>query len=239
MTASRWRIQTLDVTASTNDVVRRAAASGEAEGLVIHAHRQSSGRGRQGRVWESPAGNMYCSFLLRPNNTPQSAGLYSFVAALAVRDAVSQYLPMHAITLKWPNDVLVDGKKISGILLEVEGDALIVGIGINVAHCPDNALYPTTSLKVEGVEVDTSNLLNHLLDSLSHWHDTMQAEGFEPIRTAWLQHAKKGRLIVRLQQETLQGEFMNIDELGRLRLQLEGGAERAISTGDVFFAPKE
>jgi BirA family biotin operon repressor/biotin-[acetyl-CoA-carboxylase] ligase len=236
---SRWRIRSVDVTASTNDDVRKAVIAGEPEGFVVTAKQQMSGRGRQGRVWESPEGNLYCSILLRPKNMPQVAGLYSFVAALAVRDAVHGYLPKTFVTLKWPNDVLVGGKKISGILLEVEADALIVGIGINVAQHPDNALYPATSLAAEGIQVDVAMLLQRLLERLQHWHDCMQSEGFAPIRAAWLEHAQKGDLTVRLPQEMVQGTFAGIDEQGRLRLQLEGGAEQSISTGDVFLPPKD
>jgi BirA family biotin operon repressor/biotin-[acetyl-CoA-carboxylase] ligase len=236
---SRWRIRSVDVTASTNDDVRKAVIAGEPEGFVVTAKQQMSGRGRQGRVWESPAGNLYCSVLLRPNNMPQVAGLYSFVAALAVEDAVHSFLPKTPVALKWPNDVLVSGKKISGILLEVEGDALIIGVGINVAQHPDNALYPATSLVAEGAGIDVPILLDRLLQRLGHWHDCMQSEGFVPIRAAWLEHAQKGALTVRLPHETVQGRFAGIDENGRLRLQLEGGAERSISTGDVFLPPKD
>lgn len=236
---SCWRIRSVDATASTNDDVREAARAGEAEGFVVTAKQQLSGRGRQGRVWESPPGNLYCSALLRPPNMPQVAGLYSFVAALAVRDTVHGFLLKTPITLKWPNDVLAGGKKISGILLEIEGDALIAGIGINVAQYPDNALYPATSLAAEGIQADAVLLLDRLLGRLQYWYDRMQSEGFAPIRAAWLEHAQKGALTVRLPQETVQGSFAGIDEQGRLRLQLEGGAERSISTGDVFLPPKD
>jgi len=290
MNDSRWRIRNLDVTTSTNDDIRKAAESGEPEGLVIIANRQTGGKGRHGRVWESPEGNLYCSVLLRPKNLPACAGFYSFVAALAVHALVSEYLrPMSSpppgrgalpdITLKWPNDVLVNGKKISGILLEVADDALIVGIGLNIAHHPETALYPATSLRAElaarqvippsrsrpgfaeaspglnmspakplgvdgeglGVGAEFAALRNItnfepavLLNHLSHWRDTLQTEGFAPIRTAWLKHAHKGSMTVRLSQETLQGTFAGIDDTGRLRLQLDDGAERVISTGDVI-----
>lgn len=231
-----WRIQRLETTDSTNDDIRRAAEAGEAEGLVIVAESQSSGRGRQGRVWESPKGNLYCSVLLRPKNMPRDAGLYSFVAALAVHDVVHAILPGASVILKWPNDVLVDGKKISGILLEVEGQALIIGIGLNIAHYPDHALYLATSLAALGASsVCVSDALHILLDRLAYWHNLMQSDGFPPIRTAWLKHAQTGPMTVRLPQETLQGVFAGIDEQGRLRLGLEGSAEQAISTGDVFF----
>ena len=229
----RWRIQRLDSTPSTNDDIRRAALRGEREGMAVTALRQTAGRGRQGRVWESPEGNLYCSALLRPKNMPAVAGFYSFVAALAVRDAVSAFLPKIAVSLKWPNDVLAGDRKISGILLEITDDALIVGIGINVAHFPENTLYPATSLRAEGGKAELGKLLDILLERLGAWHDLMQAAGFNLIRTNWLAHAKTGVLTAKLPGETLVGTFNGIDPQGRLRLMLEDGAERAISTGDV------
>lgn len=235
-----WHIRRLDATTSTNDELRREAETDAGEGLVITAERQSAGRGRQGRVWESPPGNLYCSVLLHPQNMPAAAGFYSFVAALAVHDAVRHFLPAAPVTLKWPNDVLVSGKKISGILLEVFGDALIAGIGVNIAHYPEQTVYPATSLVAEGAEgFKSDDILESLLPRLGYWHDWMQSEGFEPIRRAWLERAQKGPMIVRLSQGILQGDFGGIDEQGRLRLLLADGAERFISTGDVFFCGTE
>jgi BirA family transcriptional regulator, biotin operon repressor / biotin---[acetyl-CoA-carboxylase] ligase len=235
MISPPWRIRRLDNTASTNDDVRRAAEAGEGEGLVIVAAEQSAGRGRQGRVWESPAGNLYCSVLLCPTNMQQQAPLYSFVASLAVYDTVVAFLPRAAVTLKWPNDILVSGKKISGILLEVTGDVVIIGVGLNIAHYPADALYPATSLKTEGAgQVEPAAALEGLLERLRLWHDLMQTKGFAPVREKWLERAQRGKLTVRLPQETLQGDFAGLDEQGRLRLLLERGAERAISAGDVL-----
>ena len=108
-------LRRVPVTASTNDDAVKAAEAGEAEGLVIWALRQTAGKGRHGRAWESPEGNLYCSVLLRPKEGTREAGLYSFVAALALYDTVRQCLPVAEIALKWPNDVLVEGEKIAGI----------------------------------------------------------------------------------------------------------------------------
>ena len=107
----QWRIRQLAVTASTNDDVRAAAESGEVEGLVIHALRQEAGRGRQGRVWQSPIGNLYCSFLIRTELDPRIISQMSFVTALAIADTVSHFVPNHSVQVKWPNDVLVGRKK--------------------------------------------------------------------------------------------------------------------------------
>jgi len=240
MALLNWRVQKLDITTSTNDEVRRAAAAGEVEGFAVVAEQQTAGRGRQDRVWESPKGNLYCSVLLKPNDMPRTAGLYSFVVALAVRDTLRHLLPESVLTLKWPNDVLANGKKISGILLEVAGDILIVGVGINVASYPGATLYPATSLVAEGAKsTDLTELLNRFLESLNIWHPRLPSDGFQPVREAWLAHAQKGAMTVRLPRETVQGTFGGLDENGCLRLLLADGAERSISTGDVLFVSKE
>ena len=234
-----FRIRRLDSTPSTNDDAKRAAEAGEAEGLVIHALSQTAGRGRHGRTWQSPEGNLYCSVLLRPANT-QNFGQYSFVASLALADTVKSFLPDAVVTLKWPNDVLVGGKKISGILLESGDDYLVIGMGLNVLHHPDDALYPSTSLNAAGAgKPDINAILHTLLNRLWHWYETMQKSGFAAIRAAWLDNAQKGRLTVRLPDGAVEGHFETIDEQGHLHLRLADGTERAIATGDVFFTPRE
>ena len=137
-----WRVRELDATSSTNDDVKKAAEAGEAEGLVVVAKRQTAGRGRHGRVWESPEGNLYCSMLLRPADMQATGAFYSFVAALALRDTVAALLPGAAVTLKWPNDVLVGGRKIAGILLEGGPQWLVIGIGLNVPPCAPRGALP-------------------------------------------------------------------------------------------------
>lgn len=234
------RIRQLAVTASTNDDAKQAAEVGEAEGLVIHALRQTAGRGRHGRQWESPEGNLYCSVLLRPSGEIRTYGQYSFVAALALADTVTELLPHTKVTLKWPNDVLAGGKKISGILLESGTGWLVAGMGLNVLHHPDNTLYPSTSLKAANAAVlDSSKILKTLLAHFVRWHAVMQKEGFIPIRSAWLEKAQKGPLTLRLPDATIEGVFTDIDEHGHLILRLADGAKRVIATGDVFFAPGE
>jgi len=228
-------LRRVPVTASTNDDAVKAAEAGEAEGLVIWALRQTAGKGRHGRAWESPEGNLYCSVLLRPKEGTKQAGLYSFVAALALYDTVRLCLPVSEISLKWPNDVLVEGEKIAGILIEAGADWLVIGVGLNVLHHPDSGLYPSTSLLAVGAhDKKLDDILDWLLQNLSHWYGIMREEGFAPIRTAWLKHAVKGRLSVRLPQETITGEFAGLDERGNLRLKLADGSERAIASGDAF-----
>jgi len=231
-----YRIRCLETTSSTNDDARNAAEAGEGEGLVVHALKQTAGRGRQGRQWESPEGNLYCSILLRPKTETRFFGQYSFVTALALADTVKAFASHVAVTLKWPNDVLANGKKISGILLESNADYLIVGIGINILHHPENVLYPATSLSALGTtEASNAIILETLLDRFWYWYGVVQRQSFGPIRAAWLENAHKGPVTVKLLDKTLQGDFIDIDEEGRLRLRLADGIEKAFTTGDVFF----
>ncbi|MFY9288138.1 MAG: biotin--[acetyl-CoA-carboxylase] ligase [Alphaproteobacteria bacterium] len=230
-----YRIQRHEITDSTNDDAKKAAGAGEAEGLVVWALEQKAGRGRHGRSWISPQGNLYCSILLRPSHELQTFGQYSFVAALALCDLIDNFLPQSSVTLKWPNDVLVDGKKIGGILLEAGDGWVVVGIGLNVLHHPDEVLYPSTSLYAEAMDqIELVPVLEMLLDSLWRWYEVIKAEGFTPIRLAWLEHAEKGPLSVRLPQETIKGTFKDLGKDGSLILLLADGSERAIASGDVF-----
>lgn len=230
-----WIVRELAITGSTNDDAKRAAEAGEPEGLVFRALRQTAGRGRHGRTWESPEGNLYCSLLLRPSGQKKDIGQYSFVASLALCDTVREHAPKASITLKWPNDVLLNGKKVSGILLESGEGWLVCGMGLNFQHHPENALYPATSLAAEGAaKTELKSVLDMLLARFAHWYGIMQSKGFAPIRDAWLAHAEKRRMTVKLPDGAVEGVFAGLDANGALRLRLADGAERAIATGDVF-----
>ncbi len=239
-----WRIKKLDVTTSTNDEAKRGAAANEREGLVIWARRQTAGRGRHGRLWESPEGNLHISILLRPGCDIAHVPRYSFVAALAMRDTVQALLPQAPVKLKWPNDVLADGKKIGGILLESSAAPnnrvlwIVAGIGLNVAYHPADALYPATSLGAAGASsTELEEILEILLNRFFYWKDLMEKQGFAPIREAWLAAAQKGIVSVRLPDKTIEGEFATLDPNGNLVLRLEDDKKQVISAGDVFFAP--
>jgi BirA family transcriptional regulator, biotin operon repressor / biotin---[acetyl-CoA-carboxylase] ligase len=235
----RFSVRKLDITSSTNDDVKTAARKGAEAGLVVWALKQSAGRGRLGRPWQSPEGNLYASVLFRPAWPMRLWGCYSFAACVAVAESLKALLPARKVEIKWPNDVLVEGKKISGILLEAETGALIAGLGLNVRHGPEKPLYPATSLKAEGAtELDLEKILSVLLESLGAWADRLEAQGFSPVREAWLSLARKGKMRVRLPggEGEVEGEFAGLDDEGGLRLRLADGAERAISAGDVLFA---
>lgn len=242
MIPSFFTVRPLEITASTNEDIKHAAIIGEAEGLVVTAKRQTAGRGRQGRLWSSPEGNLYASVLLRPQCRMEDVGLYSFVAAMAVHAAVQRALPSADVQVKWPNDVLVNDKKISGILIETSGgqsgylEWMAMGIGINVTSFPDDLPYAATSLRSEGAHEDAEDVLSYVLTALDQWRLTLKHDGFWPLRRAWLAAAKGGGMRVRLPKEEVIGQFAGLDERGRLILRLADGLERAIDTGDVFFA---
>ncbi len=228
---------------STNEEAKRLAKAGAPEGTFVIAGEQRSGRGRGDREWVSPAGNLYTSLLLRRVGTPTNGALYSFCAALAVADAIAQLNIDLSVGLKWPNDVLVNGQKISGILLESAsgGDGLlewlIIGVGINVAHKPDLPGLTVTSLRDKGVIVDLQVFGKFYAQALSNWIETFRRDGFSTIRGAWLTRAHGiGQLInARLSNRTYAGIFRGIDENGALILEERNGNTRLVTSGEVFF----
>ncbi|WP_020593668.1 biotin--[acetyl-CoA-carboxylase] ligase [Kiloniella laminariae] len=231
---------------STNDEVRLLAETGAQDRTVVWALRQSAGRGRQGRTWVSPEGNLYFSLLLRPDVPIAEAANLSFVAALALADAIRQLNPAISPSLKWPNDVLISNKKVSGILLESKSttagtlDFLIMGIGVNIQAYPDDARYPATSLVEQGARQDLlpGELLEAFLNSFDPWYKVWKKDGFTAIRSAWLDQAHGiGKTIyVRLPHQTLSGRFVTIDKDGALDLELDSGEQCLVTAGDVFFA---
>jgi BirA family biotin operon repressor/biotin-[acetyl-CoA-carboxylase] ligase len=230
---------------STNAVAFERAAAGAPSGLWTIAARQTSGRGRLGRTWASEPGNLFCSLLLREGLAPSRFGELPLVAALAVHDAVTEALPptaAAALRIKWPNDVLYDGAKLSGILVEgalrPEGQVVVIGIGINCHHHPDTSLYPATDLASLGYPVEPADMFSLLAEHLARRLDQWHAGPFEPLRAAWLDRAcGLGEPIsVRLPSGTRTGVFDGLDADGRLELRVDGRLE-TIAAGDVFFNP--
>jgi BirA family transcriptional regulator, biotin operon repressor / biotin---[acetyl-CoA-carboxylase] ligase len=220
---------------STNDEARRLAVAGAPHGTVVHADQQASGRGRLARKWFSPPGNLYISILLRYDLKPGQAGELSFLSALAVADTVDALLPkQQRALLKWPNDVLVGGAKISGILVEQEDGAVIIGIGLNVVEAPSNTSYSTTTLAASGgiatVDGARTILLQRMQEHLTRW----EQEGFLPIRAAWLArtHPLGEPLSVATGGDRVEGVFVGLDSDGALLLDTEHGRERVVA-GDV------
>ncbi len=234
-----------DRVGSTNDEACRLAAEGAADGTVVWARRQTAGRGRRGRRWESPVGNLYFSVIMRPRVDTATGAQVSFVAALAIADAVAGILPAGArIEQKWPNDVLVRGAKITGILLESSGGAghsvdwIVVGCGVNVAQAPETAGLASTCLHREGApDADVRDVLVLVLERLRFWRDTWIRDGFAPVREAWLARARGlgGPVTVRLPGRELQGRFAGMDGAGALLLDLPDGGRRQVTAGEVYF----
>ena len=226
---------------STNEEARRLAAGGEIGPLWLIALRQTAGRGRRGRPWEMAGGNLAATLLLRPLRPQGEWAQLSFVIAIAAADVVAGFAPQAHVALKWPNDVLADGKKLAGILLETANGpapALAIGVGMNLAHHPDGAEFPATSLAALGKNVPTTDeALAALAAEFAKWYDVWQAQGFEAIREAWLARAMGlgTRIRARLATEERSGTFEGIDENGALLLNEGFGRASVLPAADIFF----
>ncbi len=239
---------TLDHVDSTNAEISRLAEKGELGPLWVRANSQTHGRGRRGREWVSQKGNLYCSGLFPHNGTLQETARISFVAALAVADCLGDYVTKDKISLKWPNDVLIDGLKSSGILLESGKDHFIVGIGINLTSHPPLTPYPATHI-LEHIEAGLLNspepimtgpdaVLAVLAIRFEYWLNLLADEGFSSISKAWLSRAYNvpGKVKVRLPKEEFSGQALGLDDNGALRVRLENGTIRDVHAGDIFFS---
>lgn len=224
-------IRTVAETVSTNDDVAALAREGAAEGTWLRAERQSGGRGRQGRAWESPPGNLHASTLvrLRPGDPP--AATLALVAAVALHEAASALVA--GIRIKWPNDLVADGAKLAGILLEREGEAVTIGFGVNLAARPDFVERPATSVAyLAGSAPEPGGFLVELARCFAAWLGRWRAEGLAPVRARWLEGAHPPGTPLATAEGA--GLFDGLDEGGALRLRLADGAVRLVHAGDVF-----
>lgn len=233
-------LRTVAETGSTNADMLELARGGAAEGLWLRADRQTSGRGRQGRAWQSHPGNLHASTLVRLRGGDPQAATLALVAAVAVEEVVSAYLfpgPRRGAAIKWPNDLLIDGAKVAGILLERAGDAVVIGIGVNLAHHPNLPDRRATSLAAHGVAVDPIDFLKTLAPVFVRWLDVWRGEGFAPIRARWLDRAHPIGAPLRMADQdggTIDGRFDGLDSNGALLLRLADGGVRVIHAADVF-----
>jgi BirA family biotin operon repressor/biotin-[acetyl-CoA-carboxylase] ligase len=237
---------------STNDVAKTLARAGAVEGTLVWADEQTAGRGRRGRTWLSPPGNLYMSLVVRPDTPPARAAQLGFVAALGLGDALAALVigdtlaalggPALQLRYKWPNDVLANGKKLAGILLETESvaservDFVVIGIGVNLVHAPADLELPATSLAAEGAAgITPTVLLAGFATHFSNWARRWREDGFAPVRAAWLVAASGlGESVrVRLPRDTLLGRFLDLDDDGALVLDVPDGRRR-IAAGEVF-----
>lgn len=241
-----YRLVAHESLSSTNEEARRLAQEGAEDGTLVWAREQSQGRGRRGRDWASPRGNLYLSLVLRPDCSLADAAQLGFVAALGMGDAIGSVVPpLIEVVYKWPNDLLVNGRKAAGILLESQGaqdtacDWLVLGIGVNVASFPGETEFPATSLHYEGCPADVTEVMlleafgRHFLGWVNRWLE----DGFAPVRKAWCNHAYRlgEEIEVRLPQESLSGTFQDLDETGALILGLPGGGSRRVTAGEIYF----
>jgi len=237
----------LDQTDSTNADARRRADAGETGPLWIVARRQTEGRGRRGRQWESQDGNLFSTLLQLTRKSPAEAAQVTFVAALAIADLLDAWAPASLVTIKWPNDVMLAGQKASGVLVEsgaheTGGLWLAVGIGVNLAHAPEGTERPATAL-VHHLRGDVTAppaveaAAAKLAEAFDIWMTRWETLGFQPILDAWRARTAglDGPAVARLGRETVEGTAEGVAPDGALKLRLADGSLRLISAGDVFF----
>ncbi|NBO19352.1 MAG: biotin--[acetyl-CoA-carboxylase] ligase [Proteobacteria bacterium] len=238
-----YHLLSFDSLDSTNEEAKRLAKGGGCHGAVIWAKKQSGGKGRLGRQWVSSEGNLFVSVLLQPEKPLEDLAQLSFVAAVAVIEALEGLFPTgQKLACKWPNDIILNDRKLGGILLEsfqTEGGKhwVVVGVGVNVEHFPQGTDFPAICLKSAGVELISakiilSRFIHHFIDCYNIWN----TKGFAPIRRKWQAVAwgMEKRLCARLPGGELEGICQGIDAKGSLQLKLDNGKKQLVHAGDVF-----
>lgn len=232
--------QTID---STNAEAVRAATSGKRGPCWYFSKAQTQGRARRGRSWVQGSGQFSATLLMRPEGGPEQAALRSFIAALALREALIEITGRaDMISLKWPNDVLLNGKKLAGILLESGQGYLCVGVGVNLSDTPDIAesdkgATPPISLKsITGIAIDPESLLTPLAAAFDRFEHQFQQYGFTPIRNEWLNHATRlGEIITaKMMDRTEVGTFETIDDTGAIVLRTSKGLLH-LPAAEIYF----
>ena len=228
----KFEIHYFDTVVSTMDLAREEVEKNVSEGFVVQAGEQLSGRGRRGNVWMSPIGNLYLSLILKPTLDRQNWGQLSFVIAVALYDTLLSINPeLKNVNLKWPNDVLVNEKKIGGILIEVHNDYVIVGTGVNVEKAPDikSKIHDFTNINV-------NNVRDILLSKIEKYYTIWQTHGFDLIRENWISKAYKinHKIQANTMEKTIVGVFVNIDKNGALILKTDNGEDYCITSSEII-----
>ncbi len=255
-TSRGYRLHGYDSVGSTSSAALAAADAGDVGEVWFCALEQTAGRGRRGRPWQTIHGNLAASLVLRPTAPQHRAAGLGFVAGVALHQALAETAPQLAlkvgmdgaagqgsrVALKWPNDVLADGAKLAGILLEAharpEGYAVVIGIGVNVVAAPDDLPYPATSLAALGVPVAAETLFTALADAFVHCYELWNnGEGLDAVLALWRASAAGlgAEVAVARDGEVVRGIFETIDRDGRLIVRSGDGQRVAISAGDVHF----
>lgn len=233
--STTWRLERYGSLPSTQSVLVERAMLGEPAGLVLFADTQTSGRGRAGRVWHSPRGNLYLSVLLRPGGQGRDAPQWSLLAGVALAEAAAP-LARGQLSLKWPNDLLIDGAKCAGILAEMaltpigDIDWIALGIGVNLVHAPKLGQRPTATIgDAEAPEDFGSRLLN----CLSRWERRFATEGFEPVRSAWMSIGPCRGTVIALRDGPANAHYLGLAPDGALLAEV-AGQRRAFYAGELL-----
>ncbi|MGH6922406.1 MAG: biotin--[acetyl-CoA-carboxylase] ligase [Propylenella sp.] len=245
--ASGYRLIAHDTIGSTSAEAIRLALDGDPGRLWIVAGEQTEGHGRRGRSWLTPSGNLAASLLMPVPGEAATTATLGFAAGLALDSAIRAVAPRigatDRVSLKWPNDVLLEGAKVAGILLEAVSppsglNGVVVGIGVNVSSAPSDLPHPATSLAERGADVTAEALFEVLAEAWVEQEAVWNAgRGFAAIRDRWLTRAAGlgAPIAVRLGSDVVRGTFATIDDTGRLVVRERTGATRSISAGDVYF----
>ena len=237
-------VTALDIVTSTSDHLLAALKDGAPEGTAIRANVQTKGRGRRGREWDSPRGNLYVSILLRPTRPLSEWPSLSLVAGLALYDAILPFRPSSSLGLKWPNDLLFHDRKCAGLLLEVQDDAIMLGCGVNLHASPVSVEgWPPISLNdplaqsapLEAAPLDADTLMSSLAETLPHRYNQWGEGGFANLQEDW--HAAAAHLgqdlVISRMEDSLEGRFTGLDASGNLCLLGADGVHHVITQGDV------
>ena len=229
------RLIRFDELDSTNEEARRRAAAGDTGPVWIAARVQSKGRGRRGNAWISEPGNLFATLLLAvPHATAAQLG---FAASLGTADVVASYAATDRVRLKWPNDVLLDNRKVAGLLLEAVGPGTVaIGVGINLAHHPEGTETPAISVNsATGRTIDPDDALGNLAARFAAWYGTWRSQGFAGLKPHWLKRASGlgGPIRARLADREIKGVFEDLDHDGALLLRSDAGLAR-ITAAEVF-----
>jgi BirA family biotin operon repressor/biotin-[acetyl-CoA-carboxylase] ligase len=225
-----WRLRVEAELPSTSDLLLRLAAAGEPEGLAVLAHRQTAGRGRDGRAWAGAAGNLFLSVLIRPVAPAREAPLYGLLAAVVLAEALTPELPPGRLRLRWPNDLLLDGGKLAGVLVEsaAAGGAiewLVIGFGANLAVAP---AVPGRATSCLPQPVPPESVAPRVLAALDRWRAGLAAEGKGKLLAAWqaLGPDPGAQLTIRAGAGQTTGLYRGLDAAGALLLEAEGRLRR-------------
>ena len=226
-----------DIVDSTSNICKKDLYQKSGYKMAIITNHQEAGRGRLGSTWQSMQGNLITTVILPLQEKKSVWSDFSFITALAVSDCVTMFLDNAKVEIKWPNDILVNGAKISGVLLEAYEHTLCIGVGINVISAPVIGKYSTTCLSSLGADVDKHTLLNMLLERIDIWHKTWKISGLDgilPIYRARLLGVNK-QIVIRTQQENHFGVFKGVDHTGQAVLELNEGEVKKFTAGEISF----